>query len=222
VIARIYAVDMDVTGRSTFRPDLRRRGLRPTFPFGRYFSKPLSLKCESIRDVRKFLSTCTAINDKEQFGKDDYWQPPDEFEKTRKGDCDCYGFWTWRQLLSMGYEARLVFGECIRYGIGHVWITFEKEGQWYLVEPQLWVLGERTPTLSTVRYKPRFSVAWSDERVHWYQHKDISFKADKRLPFFMLEWLQIWGKFWARVLPRLPLIIYRKVTHKVGTTREPK
>src|SRR5215471_18430985 len=62
-------------GRKVFRPDLRRKGLHPTFPMGRYLGQSLSVKCETIRDVRRFLSNCRGVSDKEQFGKDEYWQP---------------------------------------------------------------------------------------------------------------------------------------------------
>jgi hypothetical protein len=211
VIARVLPQNYDAEGRSVFRPDLRRRGIKPTFPFGRYFSQPLTIHCESIRDLRKFLSTCRGMGDEEQFGMDDYWQPPEEFEQRRKGDCDDYALWTWRQLVELGYDTRFFLGRCTRYGIGHAWVTFHRNGEYFLLEPQLWFLGEKMPELSTVRYEPEFSVAWDGERAHWFKHKHLKFKPDARVPMLFVEWLRIWGKFWIRALPRIPLMIIKRL-----------
>jgi hypothetical protein len=152
-------------------------------------SQPLTVKCETIRDVRKFLSGCHGVSDKEQFGKDDYWQ---------------------RQFLAMGYDARFVVGRSGRYGIGHAWVTFQKDGKSYLVEPQLWPVGETFPRLSTIRYHPRFSVAWDGERLAFYSHKDLAgnFKP-WQLPVLVFDWIIGWGFFWFLVLSRLPLILWR-------------
>ncbi|MGZ4816065.1 MAG: transglutaminase-like domain-containing protein [Terriglobales bacterium] len=218
MIARVYPDSYDAVGRGVFRPDLRRKGIKPTFPFGRYFSRPVTVKCESIADVRKFLATCRGVGDKEQFARDDYWQPPEEFEQRRKGDCDDYAMWTWRQLLSMGYNARFVMGRAGRFGIGHAWVTYEREGGYYLVEPTFWFLGERMPTLSTARYKPKFSVSWDGERAHWFQHQELAFRVDGRLPHYLLDWIKIWGRFLIRALPRIPRMLYRKLFVKRSTT----
>ena len=54
---------------------------------GRYLSQPLTVNCKTIADVRTFLTKCRVVSDKKQFGTEDYWQPPEDFEKTKKGDC---------------------------------------------------------------------------------------------------------------------------------------
>jgi predicted transglutaminase-like cysteine proteinase len=110
VIAEIIPEAYDALGRKVLRPDLRRKGVHPTFPVGRYVSQPLTVTCESILDIRKFLATCKAVSDKEQFGTEDYWQPPEHFEQTKKGDCDDFSLWNWRQFLALGYDARFVWG----------------------------------------------------------------------------------------------------------------
>jgi hypothetical protein len=158
MIAEIIPEAYDATGRRVARPFDRKHGPQPTFPLGRYAQSPLSTKCTSLEEVRRFLCSCKTISDKEQFGKDDYWQPPDQFERTRQGDCDDFAFWTWRQLLHLGYEARVVFGQAGRYGVGHAWVEFCRDGKWFLVEPQFCVIGAAFPRLSTVRFCPRFSV----------------------------------------------------------------
>jgi hypothetical protein len=68
VIAEIIPEAYDAIGRKVFRPDWR-HGIHPTFPMGRYLSQPLSIRCESLSDVRRFLLTCRGISDMEQFGK---------------------------------------------------------------------------------------------------------------------------------------------------------
>src|SRR5207253_10963857 len=54
----------------------------------------------------------------------------------------------------------LVTGTAGRYGEGHAWVTFEKEGKTFLLEPLARHLGLVLPRLSTLRYRPEFSVAW--------------------------------------------------------------
>jgi Bacterial transglutaminase-like cysteine proteinase BTLCP len=177
---------------------------------GRYVSQPLSVKCETVRDVRKFLSTCRGVSDKEQFGKDDYWQPPEHFEKTKKGDCDDFALWTWRQFLAMGYNARFVAGR--KGDQGHAWVTFERNGKHYLVEPQFWPLGDQFPSLHTARYHPRFSVGWDGERISFYAHKDLARNLRPRqVPFLLINWLMGWGYFWLRNSPSVPRFLWRRV-----------
>lgn len=64
---------------------------------------------------------------------------------------------------------------------------------------------EKLPRLTTLAYHPRFSVAWDDEKLFYYQHKDrppgLSFLGMARL---VPEYLGIWGWFWLRNLPRIP------------------
>ncbi len=216
MIAETIPGAYDAAGRKVFRPDLRRRGIRPTLPIGRYLSQPLTAHCATVADVRKFLLTCRAVSDKELFGKEEYWQPPEDFEKTRKGDCEDFSLWTWRQFLDMGYDARLVLGRHGRYGIGHAWVSFERDGRSYLVEPQLNIIGEKFPRLSTLRYHPKFSVAWDGEKVTFYSHE-----RSPSLPTFgviiclLPEWLCIWARFALRVAYRLPLVLLRRLVRNM-------
>ncbi len=179
---------------------------------GRYVSRPLSVKCKSIGDIRRFLMGCKGVSDEEQFGQQDYWQPPEEFEKARKGDCDDFALWTWRELMSMGYDARVVFGKAGRYGTGHAWVEYFESGKCFLVEPTFRAVGETMPRLSTLKYKPSFSVAWDGKSLSYYAHKDRSFEPRlAQLPLLVLDWLVFWTWFWLSTSPRLPQIIYRKL-----------
>lgn len=119
MIAEIIPEAYDAVGKQVSQPFSRRKGPHPTFPMGRYISQPLSVRCQNIEDVRNFLLGCKYVSDEELFGKRDYWQPPEDFEKQRKGDCEDFALWTWRQLISMGYDARFIGGSAGRYGTGH-------------------------------------------------------------------------------------------------------
>ena len=111
-------------------------------------------------DIRRFLSTCEYVSDPVQFGRADYWLPPEEFERRRRGDCEDFALWTWRQVMALGYSARFVCGHAGRYGGGHAWVTFERDGRTFIVEGLAARFGSRFPRLSTLRYLPRVSLSW--------------------------------------------------------------
>lgn len=210
MIAAIFPEVYDAVGKKVLRPFDRRRGPHPTFPMGRYVSQPLTVNCVDVAELRAFLLGCKAVSDEEQFDTRDYWQPPEEFEVTKQGDCDCFALWTWRQLMEMGYDARVVFGRCGRYGDGHAWVEYFADGVCFLVEPQACPLGEILPRLNTLRYHPRFSVAWDGEKLSYYQHA----KQESGLGFFATlrlipEWASIWTRFWISSAPRIPRAIWR-------------
>ena len=67
MIAEVIPAAYDADGKNVFRPFGRRRGLRPTFPLGRYVSQPLTIHCHSIEEIRQFLRGCKSVSDKELF-----------------------------------------------------------------------------------------------------------------------------------------------------------
>jgi hypothetical protein len=209
MIAEVISASYDADGRKVFRPFDRRRGPRPTFPLGRYVSHPLANDCHSVEEVREFLMGCKYVSDKELFDKEEYWQPPEDFEKIRKGDCEDFAFWTWRQFMNLGFDARVVFGEHGRYGSGHAWVQFVQEGKCFLVEPLRCRLGCNFPRLSTLRYKPRFSVAWDGENLTYYQHlKHSSQPPVTELARLLPEYLIFWGHFWISAPLRIPRALW--------------
>ncbi len=113
-----------------------KKRIQPTFPAGRFLSQPLKYWCSDLSDLRRFLAQCKYKSDEEQFGERDYWQPPERFEESKKGDCEDFALWAWRQVLHMKYPARFALGSASRYSDGHAWVTFEKDGKTYLLEPQ--------------------------------------------------------------------------------------
>jgi hypothetical protein len=191
MIAEIFPEAYDTQGRSTFRPDQQRRRRFPsTFPIGRYVSQPLSVKCNSLEDLCKFLTGCRGVSDKEQFGKSDYWMPPEEFERSRKGDCDDFAMYAWRQLLGMGYQARFVLGAVGDSPQKHAWVTFEKVGKHFLLEPQARFAGLRFPRLDALRYKPDVSAEWDGKRAHFFFHEERNYLPPVwQIPALVLEWV---------------------------------
>lgn len=206
----------DVAGKRVSATTRKQRRLfYGTFPPGRYISQPLSEQCSSIEEVQRFLSKCRYISDEKQFGKRDYWIPPEEFEEGKKGDCEDFALWTWRQLMGMGYKARYVIGRSGKYGAGHAWVTIEKEGKHFIVEPLAWYVGETLPRLSVMRYEPEGSIEWDGQNLHYFVHK----KLESGVPVFEFvilagEWLLFWIRFWLRFACRMclfPFFLLRKL-----------
>jgi len=203
LIAEIMPECYDTDGRKVFRRDSRRKsGFKPTFPAGRFLTQPLKHWCSDLADLRCFLAACKYVSDEERFGERDYWQLPELFEETKKGDCEDFALWVWRQLLHMNYPARFVWGSAGRYGEGHAWVTFHREGRVYLFEPLSWTVGLKLPRLSILRYKPKFSISWDGEKVSYFEHEDKTIKASLlQIVSLVGEWLFFWAIFWLKVFP---------------------
>jgi len=223
MIAEIIPQAYDAEGRRVSQPFLRRKGPHPTFPMGRYVSQPLTVKCDTIRDVRRFLAGCEGVSDEEQFGKRDYWQPPEDFEKRKKGDCDDFALWTWRQLLDMGYDARFVCGPHWPYGMGHAWVEYFRDGKCFLVEPQLRGIGDAMPRLTTLRYAPKLSVSWDGKALKYYAHHDRHSQLSLwLLTPLVLDYLLFWTWFWVRNIHHIPLMIWRTLCRRVFRRGRPE
>ena len=136
---------------------------------GSFISQPLNVVCRDLDEIRTFLSNCRYVSDREQFGVRDHWVPPEQFEQTRRGDCDDFALWTWRQLLGLGYNARFVTGLAGRYGAGHAWVSFQVHDQVFVVEPLL-ARHREFPRLETLRYRPIVSVEIADTGVKFFEH----------------------------------------------------
>lgn len=191
------------------------RNAHGALPIGRYLSDGLTVPCNCLDDVRRFLNECRGVSSVDLFGK--YrWQPPEDFERLKMGGCVDFSLWTWRQLLALGYDARLVGGRSGRYGTGHAWVEYFEDGKCFLVEPQLRKTGERIPRLTTVRYHPKVSVAQDGERLLYFAHRETEF-APKWQPLLSLlwEWFTFWALFWLKNAHHLPLLLRRLWRRKV-------
>jgi hypothetical protein len=206
----------DAIGKQVSHPFGRRKSPRSTFPIGRYVSQPLTIKCSTLEEIREFLRGCKYVSDKELFDRDEYWQPPDEFEQRKQGDCEDFALWTWRQLLDLGYGTRFIGGRCGRYGEGHAWVEYFQDGRCYLLEPLYCKVGIRLPQLSTYRYEPKFSVSWDGKQLRYFAHK----KPETRIGWpllapLILEYLLFWTWFWLKNFYRIPRVLWKMFQQRV-------
>ena len=88
-------------------------------------------KVKNLADIEAFLFKCKYMSDRKTRSQSDFWEPPDEFEKRRTGDCEDHAIWAWRHLHDMGYKARLVLGNYRRW---HAWVHIFVNGRAYLLE----------------------------------------------------------------------------------------
>jgi transglutaminase superfamily protein len=214
MIAEVFGNAYDATGRAVFRPSKHRYAkLSPNFPMGRHVTQPLTVLCGDLREVRQFLLTCRYISDAKQFGRPDYWMPPEEFERRRQGDCDDWALWTWRQLMRLGYPARFVYGRAGRYGAGHAWVTIERDGRTFIVESLAAWPGSTFPRLSTLRYHPIVSISWDGRTLRYFEHRPersaVSFSdVAPHIP----EWVGYWMRTRALICARLFRWLLRTAT----------
>jgi len=216
MIAEIIPQAYDANGKQVSQPFRHRKDPRPTFPMGRYISQPLTFQCRTMPELRTFLIGCEYVSDKELFGKRDYWQPPEDFEKLKKGDCEDFALWTWRQLLGMGYEARFIGGSRGRYGAGHAWVEYIQDGRWFLLDPLYRRISESLPRLSTLRYEPKLSVSWDGKALRYFAHKKPQSHIGWRLMASLVsEYLLFWSWFWVRNFPHIPRIAWNILSANV-------
>ena len=218
MIAEVFRNAYDATGRAVFRPSKHRYAkLSPNVPMGRHVTQPLSVLCGNLSEVRQFLLTCRYISDSKQFGRRDYWMPPEEFERRRQGDCDDFALWTWRQLMGLGYPARFVCGYAGHYGAGHAWVTFERDGRTFIVESLVAWPGLMFPRLSTLSYRPMVSVSWDGRSLRYFEHHPqrsaVSFiDVAPHIP----EWVWYWLRTRALICARLFQWLLRTATRVAG------
>jgi hypothetical protein len=113
-----------------------------------------------------FLAICTCKSDLELFGEQEHWQLPSEFEKLRQGDCEDHAIWTWRKLVDLKEDARLVIGS--QDDGGHVWVNSIREDGVWLLETTAKTDLRFQRIDETKGYKPKFSV---DGRLRFFRHE---------------------------------------------------
>lgn len=131
----------------------------------------LTVKCGSLDEVQTFLRKCRYVSDPEQFGVSEYWLHPRFFERLRRGDCEDFALWAWRQLLAMGLDARLVLGRCGRGDrSNHAWVTFSDSQAHYLLEPTS-RQHRKLSRLKILLYEPSRSASLRDGKLVWHVHE---------------------------------------------------
>ena len=209
MIAEVFPSVYDGVGRPVLRPSSRRHGFfGPNAPLGRHVTQPLNVLCADLAEVRNFLQGCRYVSDQIQFGRRDYWMPPEEFERRRRGDCDDFALWTWRQMMHLGYAARFVCGQSGRYGAGHAWVTIELHGRTHIVEALAARTGQTFPRLRTLRYKPSISASWDGRALRYYEHvparQQVTLaEVAPHLAELVLFWMRWHPLMWWRLAKKL-------------------
>jgi hypothetical protein len=223
MIAEVFRSAYDATGRAVFRPSKHRYAkLSPNFPMGRHVTQPLSVLCGDLTEVRQFLLTCRYISDLKQFGRQDHWMPPEEFERRRQGDCDDWALWTWRQLMHLGYPTRFVYGRAGRYGAGHAWVTIDRDGRTFIVESLAAWSGSTVPRLSTLRYQPLVSISWDGRTLRYFEHgPQRSAPSFVELAPCIPEWVWYWLRTRVLICTRLFRLLLRTVTSDASHSPPP-
>lgn len=171
MIGEIDPQRYDCEGRIILFP--LREGLPLRDEFLAYLSGDLTVKCNSLGEIQVFLGKCRYVRDADQFGVGDYWMRPQHFERVRRGDCEDFALWTWRQLLAMGLEARLVLGRVGRDR--HAWVTFSDSERHYIFEPTI----RRRRKLSRLEisiYEPDVSISLRENGIVCYRHEPRDYR----------------------------------------------
>ncbi len=176
MICEVLPEIIDCEGTRTSKPKWKKHWfVNPTYPLGFFIKAKVAQRCDSIEEIRSFLRTCTYVSDEEQFNKEDYWLSPDRFEKLRKGDCEDFSLWTWRQLMQLGYETRLAVGRMGDLGGGHVWVAYKDAGKWFFLEATAAWRKRPYPRLWCRRYQPEISIQWNGKKLEYYEHQPNTF-----------------------------------------------
>ena len=148
--------------------------------------------------------------------------PPEEFERARKGDCEDFALYAWRQVISLNYPARFVVGSCGRYGAGHAWITLDDQGRTFILEQLASFYGPRMARLKTRHYEPDISVSWDGAKPHFYKHEKLKFvPPPAMIPQLVAELLYLDSLPFLRLLAALPVGLPRLVYRKLRGRKRP-
>ena len=205
MIAEIIPEAYDAIGKQVSQPFHHRRGLHSTFPMGRYFSRPLTVRCKSLEEMRTFLCGCRGVSDEKLLVRVTIGNHQMSLRSGRpviakifllgRGD-SC---WTWDTTPALYSE------EVEDMGLATLGVSLFQNDRWFLLEPQAAPLGVKLPQLSTLRFQPRYAVSSNSGELKYYAHKG---PAESHVPLVVAirllpEWCRIWGWFWLKVAVRL-------------------
>jgi hypothetical protein len=209
MICEVLPEIIDCEGNKVSKPKWKKHWfMSPTHPVGVFISAKIEQHCQSIEEIQSFLQTCKYVSDIEQFNKDDYWLSPDRFEVVRKGDCEDFALWAWRQLIQLGYESRLVAG---RVGVsGHAWVTYQDGGRWYILEATAASQKRPYPALRCKKYQPEISIKWNGKKLEYYEHRpNTSTVPAKRLLLLYPDWICFHLFQWSARILSLPAALFQ-------------
>lgn len=91
---------------------------------------PILEGIDSPKNLSKFMrKNFKFVEDRDNFGKVDYWQRPEEMLANKKGDCEDYALFADAALKELGFESEVVS----IYGtnqFAHTVTAFKQDGKW--------------------------------------------------------------------------------------------
>jgi len=163
---------------------LLKKGYKISYPLKAYLDCNVNYYFKNLKELQAFLATCSYVSDSDQYKIEDYWSTPNDFESKKKGDCEDFALYTWRQLLHMEYDARFVLGN-VGKDKGHAWCTAVIKGKNYIIEP----LQSKLPFLPIFffeKYKPAISVSYEDNKLAYHQHRSLTERGKKIYHLFLI------------------------------------
>jgi hypothetical protein len=134
--------------------------------FEEYLGARLAVPLRDALGVIGFLRGCRYVRDKEAFGREEVWLHPEDFERTRAGDCEDHALWAWVRMIRLRHDARYTVG--LREGGGHAWVTLYRRSSVTVFETTARRTGEYLFDSGEAReYEPVWSVG-AEARFFWH------------------------------------------------------
>ena len=120
---------------------------------------------KSPEAVTKFMhEKFRIVEDSALFGKDDYWQSPEEFLSRRAGDCEDFALFAQSALTRIGFES-YVISLYAPAGYAHTVTLFKQDGVYNIInDGRLYRYGTLTPEEALTRVRPDWTWASRAER----------------------------------------------------------
>jgi hypothetical protein len=187
----------------------------PDYSFTQYLNSNIDYYYPNLKLLQDFLKECSYVSDEEHFGKNDFWMLPNSFENEKKGDCEDFAIYTWRQLYKMGYDSRLVIGTTGKDTKWHAWCTAKKNGKAYLIDPVR--AGYPFLLTSLIRnYQPHYSFGVFDNSVKYYYHSENIIDNDMRNLVSLIETISIvCGTLILLPILFFPVLIKKKIQTEI-------
>ncbi len=118
-----------------------------------------------IREVNRRMNLAPYIEDRDNWGIDDYWETPGEFFN-RSGDCEDYAIAKYLSLRLLGFspdELRVVVVQDTNLNLVHSILIVYHDGQALVLDNQI---ADVVPMTSIRHYQPYYSI----NEEHWWLH----------------------------------------------------
>lgn len=122
-------------------------------------------KMEQLRAVNRFVNRVRYTEDRNLYGRVDYWATPKQFFARRAGDCEDYAIAKYMSLKALGWNIdhlRLVVLMDNNLGIAHAVLAVRHRGTFFILDNQI----RRVINHRRIRhYRPLYSM---NERNWWF------------------------------------------------------